>query len=50
MAFLFLAYLIGFYFVYKRQKSRALILFVLATVFSIVMFLYHTTSELNLNF
>ena len=50
MAFIFLSYFITFVFVWKENKKWAYIFFILSTVLSIMMFFYHTTSSLNLNF
>ncbi|WP_366512822.1 DUF5993 family protein [Kordia sp.] len=50
MALIFLLYLVSFYFAYKNKKKLAIICFALSTFASIMMFLYHTTSTLDLNF
>jgi hypothetical protein len=50
MSFIFLGYLLSFLLVYKNKKKYALIIFALSTIASILMFSYHTTSSLNLNF
>ncbi len=50
MAFLFLSYLVTFLFVWKHKKKWAYAFFALSTTLSILMFLYHATSTLNLNF
>jgi hypothetical protein len=50
MGFLFLSYLVTFLFVWKHKKKLAYTFFALSTVLGILMFLYHATSKLNLNF
>jgi hypothetical protein len=50
MSLLFLAYGIAFILLIRKQQKKAYFFFILATVASLAMFSYHTTSTLNLNF
>ena len=50
MSFLFLSYFLAFVLVLRGRKMAAFAWFALSTAMSIGMFLYHTTSSLNLNF
>jgi len=50
MAFVFLCYFVNFVLVLKGKKKLAYGCFVLSTTLSLLMFWYHTTSSLDLNF
>jgi hypothetical protein len=50
MAFLFLSYFVTFVLVFQGKKKLAYGGFALSTLLSVMMFFYHTTSSLKLNF
>ncbi|MFD2550355.1 DUF5993 family protein [Bizionia sediminis] len=50
MSLIFLTYFVSFLCLFKQKQKLAYIFFALASVFSIVMFLYHSSSTLNLSF
>jgi hypothetical protein len=50
MSLIFMCYLSTMLFVANGKKKAAYIAFSLSTVLSILMFAYHTTSSLQLNF
>jgi hypothetical protein len=50
MSLIFLCYLVAFGLIYLGKKKPAFVVFALSMTLSLMMFWYHTTSSLNLNF
>lgn len=50
MSLIFLCYLLTFVLIHKGKRKPAYLLLALSTALSLVMFWYHTTSSLDLNF
>ncbi|WP_416236517.1 DUF5993 family protein [Xanthomarina sp. F1114] len=50
MSIIFLIYFLAFLSVIKKSQKLAYLLFGIATISSILMFLYHSDSTLNLSF
>ena len=50
MALVFLAYLVAFLLVLKNKRRLAYLCFTASTLLSLLMFCYHTSSSLELNF
>ena len=50
MAFTFIGYLLSVYFMFKKRKNQALIVFAITTVTTLLLYAFHATSSLDLNF
>ena len=50
MSIIFLIYLVAFLMILRKHKKLAYFFFIAASIASLIMFSYHTTSSLNLNF
>lgn len=50
MALIFLSYLAAFLLVLKNKRRLAYLCFAASTLLSLLMFCYHTSSSLELNF
>ncbi|WP_363146623.1 DUF5993 family protein [Winogradskyella sp.] len=50
MIFTFLGYLLSVFYIIRKNKIKALLFFYITTAVTLLLYAYHATSDLNLNF